>query len=140
MRRPRGFTIVTALILLLVGGGLFWGLTYGGAYWDNVEVKSILGQAANLAYAERNDKAIRDFVFLRLHQKFDVDVLEGGKTTKELSIEAPEESLRVERTTSPQQIDIWFTYSRDVRQPLTGQIKTITFNHHAAQDLSPTKW
>ncbi len=141
MRPQRGFTIVTFLLLAGLAAGIFWVLTYGQAYWDNYEVKQILGQAANLAYQEPLDKKVHDFIYRKLHEKFDVDVQEpGGRMVKELGIDAPEENLRIERTKSPERIDIWFTYSRDVRQPLTNAIKTVTFNHHAEQDLSPTKW
>ncbi len=141
MRRPRGFTIVTFLLLLGLGAGIFWVVTYGNAHWENYEVKSILGQAANLAYQERSDKLVHDFIYRKLHEKFDVDVQQpGGKMAKELLIDAPEENLRIERTKSPEHIDIWFTYSRDVRQPFTGLIRTVTFQHHVEQDLSATKW
>ncbi len=141
MRPQRGFTFVTFLLLLGLGAGIFWVVTYGDAYWENYEVKSILGQAANLAYQEPSDKRVHEFIYRKLHERFDVDVQQpGGRTTKELLLDAPEENLRIERTKSPARIDIWFTYSRDVRQPLTGYIRTVTFNHHADQDLSPTKW
>ena len=141
MRPQRGFTFITFLLFLGLGAGIFWIVTYGGAYMDNFEVKSILSQAANMAYQEQLDEKVHAFVFRKLHEKFDVDVQQpGGKMTRELEIDAPPENLRIERTKSPAHIDIWFTYSRDVRQPLTGAIKTLTFNHHAEQDLSPTKW
>ena len=139
--RPRGFTFVTFLILLAASAGIFWVVTYGPAYWDNYEVKQILAQAANLAYSEPLDKKVHDFIYRRLHEKFDVEVQKpGGKMGKELVIDAPEENLRMERSKTPDRIDIWFTYSRDVRQPLTGVVRTVTFYHHAEQDLSQTKW
>ncbi len=141
MPRPRGFTVVTFLLLLGLGAGIFWALTYGEAYLDNFEVKSILRQAANMAYQEPSDKKLHEFVFRKLHEKFDIEVQEpGGKLGKELLIDAPDENLRIERSKVPARIDLWLTYSRDVRQPLTGQIRTVTFNHHAELDLSPTKW
>lgn len=141
MRPQRGFTVITFLLLLGLGAGIFWALTYGQAYMDNFEVKAILNEAANLAYQEPVDKNVHSFVYRKLHEKFDIEVQQpGGKMGKELLFDAPEENLRIERSKVPARIDLWFFYSRDVRQPFTGTIKTVTFNHHAEQDLSPTKW
>jgi hypothetical protein len=37
-------------------------------------------------------------------------------------------------------VNIWFTYQRKVRLPLVNQERTLTFNDHAEQDLSPVRW
>src|SRR5207253_1597623 len=63
MRRDRGVTFVTVLILLAIAAGFYWIITFGEAYWDNQEVKGVLSQAANMAYKETDDEHIRNFVF-----------------------------------------------------------------------------
>jgi len=54
LKAHRGLTVVTVLIVLAVAGAIFWFLTYGEAYWDNLEVKHLTRTAANMCYQERD--------------------------------------------------------------------------------------
>ena len=49
-RKHRGLTFVTVLLFAAVIAGVVWGITYGEAYWENLEVKRVLKEAANLSY------------------------------------------------------------------------------------------
>lgn len=138
--RRRGLTFVTVLLLLAVGAGVFWLFTYGQAYWENLEVKGVLTQAANLSYTEHDDRRVRQFIERKLHEMFDVDLEEHGHMVKEIMIDYTADDLRIERSQVPAWIHIWFTYTRNVRVPLTGDVKPVTFTDHVELDLSPVKW
>ena len=40
----------------------------------------------------------------------------------------------------PLKADVWLTYNRTVNIPLVGGTRTLQFNEHAEQELSPVKW
>ena len=139
-RQPRGVSFVTVLILLGLGAGVWWVASYGEAYWDNLEVKSAMTQATNIAYHEPDDARVRHFVMDRLHEMFDIEVEERGVRKKVLKINLEPDDLRVERTKVPAYINIWLTYDRPVKLFLTGKERVLTFSLHAQQDLSPVVW
>jgi hypothetical protein len=137
LKPQRGLTFITVLLLLAVAAGIYWVTTFGGAYWENQEVKSALKEAANLCYHEPNDARIRESIVRRLHQMFDAPG-EGGKTT--LKIDFDPGDLRIERTENPKYVNIWLTYSRTVKTPFVEQERSVTFTDHAEQDLREVKW
>jgi hypothetical protein len=138
--KQRGLTIVTVLILLAGIGGVYWIVTYGPAYWDNVDVNHILKQAANMCYREPNDAAVTSWVFIELHRRFDEDVQQNGRVERAMSIDADPQDLRIERSEQPKYVHIWLTYHRNINLPLIGGQRELTFVDHAEQDLSPVKW
>ena len=135
----RGFTFVSFLVLV---GGLAlvgWVVTYGPAYWDNIDVNRTLKEAANMCYREHNDETVRRFVFRELHKKFDTDERDTNGD-QIMVIDVQPEDLRIERVDSPPMVNIWLTYQRTVTIPLLNQQRAVTFYDHADQDLSPVKW
>ena len=140
MRPQRGLTFITVLILLAFAGAVFWLLSFGEAYWEDQEVKGILRQAANVAYNEKSDEGVKDFVFRKLHDLYDEKVEDHGRIVTRLKLDVSRDDLQVERSQLPPRIDIWLTYSRTVNLVLVGQPRTVTFNHHVTQDLSQVKW
>ena len=139
-RKHRGLTFVTVLLFAAVIAGVVWGITYGEAYWENLEVKRVLKEAANLSYRESDDSRIRAYVFRELHHLFDEKVEDHGRVITEMRIDVEESDLRIERTQIPAFVHIWLTYSRDVQVPILKQQRRVTFNEYAEQDLSPVKW
>jgi hypothetical protein len=137
-RRPqRGLTFITVLLLVGVLAGIYWVMTFGSVYWENQEVKGILKEATNFAYHDKNDGSVKVFIMRKLKDRFQV----GGTNDRPvLAIDYDPADLRIERTTAPEFINIWFTYQRTVKQPFTGQERQVVFNDHAEQDLSPVKW
>ncbi len=137
--KARGFTFVSFLIalggILLVG----WLVTYGPAYWDNIDVNRTLKEAANMCYREHNDENVRRFVFRELHKKFDTEERDNNGDFV-MSIDVQPDDLRIERTDSPNWVNIWLTYQRVVTVPVLNQQRAVTFYDHAEQDLSPVKW
>jgi hypothetical protein len=140
LKAPRGITLVTVLIVLAIAAGLFWIVTFGQAYWDNMEVNGILKQAANMCYREHDDGTIRRFIFRRLHELFDEEVEDHGRMVTMMRIEAEPDDLRIERSQVPAYVNIWLTYNRTVKIPIAGGTRTLQFVDHAEQDLSPVKW
>jgi len=140
MRRHRGITFITVLLLLAAAGGVFWLWTYGAAYWDNFEVKHILAQGANMCYRESDDSKVKEWIVNELHGVFDIKVDVRGHTETMLSITLDPEDLRIQRSEIPRKADVWITYSRPVTVPLLGQERVVTFTDHAEADLSPVKW
>lgn len=140
MNKPRGLTFVTVLVVLAVLGGAFWFFTYGGAYWENMEVKAVLREAANMCYQEHNDERIKDHIFRKLHAMFDQQVEDHGRIITVMRIDVDRDDLRLERSKVPEWVHIWLTYNRTVQVPFTGQTRVVQFTDHAEQDLSPVKW
>jgi len=139
--RARGFTFVTFLVLAGVLAGAFWCLTYGAAYIERFEVSSIVREAANLCYREPNDEKIQSFIVIKLNQAFSEEVMDHGRMERVLSFDfSPRDDLRIERSDSPREVNIWLTYRRNVTVPLVGQERQVEFTVHAYQDLSPVKW
>jgi hypothetical protein len=137
LKPHRGLTFITVLLIAALVGGVYWVATFGGAYWDNQEVKADMKEAANLCYHELDNSKIQSFMMRKLHSKFDAQQ-EGGKTAMVIDFDPAD--LRVERTASPKWVHIYLTYSRVVRTPLLGQERNVTFVDHAEADLSDVKW
>jgi hypothetical protein len=136
----RGITLITVLVFVGAIAAVLWFATYGEAYWENFEVKRVLKEAANLSYRQRDDGAVRAFVFNELHHLFDQKIEDRGRLVTEMRIDVEEDDLRIERTQVPAFVHIWLTYSRDVRVPILHQQRRVTFNEYVEQDLSPVKW
>ena len=139
-RSDLGITFITVLLFAGALAAVLVGVTYGEAYWENLEVKRVLKEAANLSYREGDDRRIRDYVFRELHHLFDQKVEDHGRVITEMKIDVDDGDLRIERTQVPAFVHIWLTYSRDVQVPLLHQQRRVTFNEYAEQDLSPVKW
>ena len=139
-RSDLGITFITVLLFAAALAAVLVGVTYGEAYWENLEVKRVLKEAANLSYREADDRRIRDYVFKELHHVFDQKVEDHGRVITEMKIDVDDGDLRIERTQVPSFVHIWLTYSRDVQVPLLHQQRRVTFNEYAEQDLSPVKW
>jgi len=139
-RKHRGLTFITVLLFAAVIAGVVWGITYGEAYWENLEVKRVLKEAANLSYREADDRRIREYVFNQLHHLFDQRVEDHGRVITEMRIDVDDSDLRIERTQIPNMMHIWLSYSRDVEVPVVHQQRRVTFDVYAEQDLSPVKW
>ena len=139
-RSDLGITFITVLLFAAALAAVLVGVTYGEAYWENLEVKRLLKEAANLSYREADDRRIREYVFKELHHVFDQKVEDHGRVITEMKIDVDDGDLRIERTQVPSFVHIWLTYSRDVQVPLLHQQRRVTFNEYAEQDLSPVKW
>ena len=139
-RSDLGITFITVLLFEAALAAVLVGVTYGEAYWENLEVKRVLKEAANLSYRESDDRRIREYVFKELHHVFDQKVEDHGRVITEMKIDVDDGDLRIERTQVPAFVHIWLTYSRDVQVPLLHQQRRVTFNEYAEQDLSPVKW
>lgn len=136
----RGLTIVTVLLMAFAVGLVGFIVSYGPAYWENVAVKGVLREAANLCYQDANDEHVRDFVFRELHRLFDTEERDQSGAPM-MRIDVQRDDLRIERSDAPKKwVNIWLTYSRPVRVPVVNQERIITFVDHAEQDLSPVKW
>jgi hypothetical protein len=140
LKKHRGLTWITTVIVLAVAGAIFWIITYGEAYWDNFEIKHLLSQAANKCYLDKSDDSVRDWTFRKLHEAFDTKVEDHGRIVTVMKIEADKDDLRIERSEVPPVVHIWFTYNRTVSIPLIGGTRTVQFVDHVEQDLSPVKW
>jgi hypothetical protein len=136
----RGLTLVTVLIVVGIAAGALWVIGFGPAYLDNLEVKRVLAEAANMSVHDGDDARVKDFVFQRLHRLFDRQVEDHGRTVTEMRIEVDPDDLRIERTDAPKFVHIWLTYSRDVVVPVVNLERRITFDDYAEQDLSPVVW
>jgi hypothetical protein len=139
-RSDLGITFITVLLFAGALAAVLVAVTYGEAYWENLEVKRVLKEAANLSYRESDDRRIHEFVFKELHHLFDQKVEDHGRVITEMRIDVDDGDLRIERTQVPAFVHIWLTYSRDVQVPLLHQQRRVTFNEYAEQDLSPVKW
>lgn len=139
-RGERGFTFFGFVILLALAGGIYWLVSFGPAYWDNLTVRAILREAGNFAYHETNDEKVRDFVFNKLHETFDENVEERGRIVRQMRFQVERNDLQIERSQIPPRIDLWIAYSREIPLPLVNQRRTLQLSAHASQDLSPVKW
>jgi hypothetical protein len=64
----------------------------------------------------------------------------NGMPAKGYKIEFEPSDIRLERTAAPALIRIDISYSRTIALPIVGGARTLVFNDHAEQDLSPVKW
>ena len=139
--RARGFTFVSFLVLVGILAGIFWCVTYGPAYVERFEVRAIVREAANLCYREKDDEKIRTHIVNQLNNNFTVEVLDHGRTERVLSLDiVPRDDIRIARTETPPEVNIWLSYRRTIAVPFVGQERQMEFTVHAYQDLSPVKW
>jgi len=139
LRRQRGLTFITVLMLVAFAAGVWWMLTFAPVYWENQEVKSMLKEAANLCYHEPSDEQVRIYIIKRLHGMFDLPGAKPGRPAT-MAIDFDPGDLRIERTQSPKHVNIWLTYNRTVKTPVVEQERSVTFADHVEQDLSEVKW
>ena len=66
MRKPRGLTFITVLLVAGAVALIGWIVTYGPAYWDNVAVNRTLKEAANMCYREPDDEKVKTWVLSRV--------------------------------------------------------------------------
>jgi hypothetical protein len=139
--RARGFTFISFLVLLGAIAGILWCVTYGPAYIERYEVHSIVREAANLCYREKNNEVIKNMIMNRLNQSFTEEVMDHGRMERVLKFDfTPQEDLRIERTEIPPAVNIWLTYRRTVSIPFIGQQRQVEFTVSAFQELSQVKW
>ena len=129
-------------VLVLVGvlAAIFWAVTYGPAYVENFEVKSIVRETANYCYREASDEKVKDYFMNRMRLTFSHDVMEHGVMQHVFKFDVDPAELRIDRTEIPPAVNIWFTYRRAVTVPLLGGEREVVFVDHAEQDLTPVKW
>ena len=140
-RAERGLTWVSFLLLVLVVGGAYWAWVFGPAYIDNLAVKRICATGANLAYAERNDATVRTWLYNNIREQFAYEYMQAnGMRAKGYKIEFEPSDVRLERILAPPLIRIDVSYSRTIEMPILGGARTLVFNDHTEQDLSPVKW
>jgi hypothetical protein len=139
-RHHRGITFMGVLLILGIGAGIFWFMTYGEAYWENQEVKAVLSEAANACYKEESDDKIKDLVFRKLHNMFDQQVEDHGHVVTVMKIDCERDDMRIERSKVPAYVHIWLTYNRRVKVPFVGGERVVQFTDHSEADLSPVKW
>ena len=136
--KARGLTFITVLVLLAGAGAIFWIVTYGPAYWDNMEVNRIIRQAANMCYREQRDETVKNFIMIELSRVFPPAA--DQPRDQPLSIDLDPQDVRIERSDTPKVVNVWITYHRTINLPLVGGQRELTFVDHAEQDLSPVKW
>ena len=140
-RSQRGLTWVSFLLLVLVVAAAYWLYVFGPVYLDNAEVKQFCAQAGNLAYTERNDATLRSWLYSHIREQFAYDYVQtNGMPAKGYKIEFEPSDVRLDRTQVPPRIRIDISYSRTIELPIIGGARTLVFNDHAEQDLSPVKW
>lgn len=138
--RPRGVTFVTVLLLLAVAGCAYWIVVFGGAYWDNQEVKAVVRQAGNIAYTQHSDTELRAFIVKKIQDMFEYDYEEFGQRKKGYRVDLQPDDVLIERSQVPPFIRIDVSYSRMIQPPFNQPEKQLYFSIHVEQDLSPVKW
>jgi hypothetical protein len=139
--RARGFTFISFLVIVGIAAGVVWLITYGPAYIERYEVHSIVREAANYCYREKDDEKIKGFIINRVGQSFSEEVMDHGRKEMVLKFDfSPRDDLRIDRTETPPEVNIWLTYRRTVTVPLAGYRREVEFTVHAGQDLTPVKW
>jgi hypothetical protein len=131
---------MTVIIVLAVAAAIFWFITFAEAYWDDLEVRHLVSQSANMSYRERDPVVVKHYIIRKLHELFDEKVEDHGRIITTTKIDFDEDDVRVERSEIPLKVDVWCTYNRTVKIPLAGGTRTLQFVHHAEQDLTPVKW
>ena len=139
-RRERGVTTMGVILLLALGAGLYWLVVFGGAHWDNHELKAVLRQAGNISYQEQNDARVRDFILRRADDLFGYDTEEFGQRKRKLRVEFQPDDLVLERTKIPAAMRIRLNYSRTIQLPIIGGERQMYFALDVEQDLSPVKY
>jgi len=145
MRRPssseRGLTFVTVLMLLALAAAVYWVMTFGNLYWENHELKSVLRQAANIAYQQKDNGRVREWILREFNDNYGYDGEDAsGHHARLLKMEFEENDLRLERVESPPLMRIDFHYVRTITLPIFGGQRRIAFDDHIEQDLSAVKW
>jgi hypothetical protein len=139
MRAQRGFTVVSLLFLLVAAGIVYSIFTFGPAYFDNLQVGTMLHEAANMCMHQTDDK-VREFIDRKMNDRFDTGTFDERGNKVLTADYDPNQDVRIERTETPRSVDIWVNYQRHVPLPLIGGERVLTFNQHIEEDLSPVKW
>jgi hypothetical protein len=122
-RRPRGMTFVSFLFLVAALSGVWWVISFGPVYWDNVSIKGDLHESANYAMKEPEDR-VRAFILKKLAAYPNLTV-----TPEDVRIDMEHGKY----------ITIDLTYARTVK-PLFVDERTVMFSRRVEQDLTPVKW
>lgn len=124
MDRRRGFSFVSFLFLVAALAGIWWVISFGPAYWDNISIKGHVHEAANQAMRANEDQ-VRAFILKKL------------AAYPNLSVQP--DDVRIDLQPG-QQIAIDLTYSRAVKPLFASEERSVIFTRHVEQDLKPVKW
>jgi hypothetical protein len=125
MRRlRRGFSFVSFLFLVAALAAVWWVVSFGGAYWDNVSIKGHVHEAANMAMRASEDQ-VRSFLIRKL------------STYENLAVQP--DDVRIDLQPG-QRIVIDLTYARSVKPLFASEERSLIFTRHVEQDLKPIKW
>ena len=119
-------SIVTFFFLVGLLAGIWWLISFGPAYWDNVGIKGDVYEAANMCMKEGDDEVVRKWLLYRLQS-----------TYKDLNV-TPDD-VHIDRQPHIS-VAIDLSYRRMVKPLLVSDERTIVFNRHVDQDLRPVKW
>jgi len=138
--RERGVNFVSLALLLAVAAGFYWIIVFGGVHWENHELKSVIGQACNIAYQETADERVRQFIVKRADEMFGYDYEEFGMRKHGSKIAFEPDDLILERSKVPPEMRIQLSYTRMVKLPIFGGERQLAFHIDVKQDLSPVKY
>ena len=138
--RERGVNFVGVAILLAFAAGFYWIVVFGGVHWEHHELKAVIGQACNIAYQERDDRRVRDFIVQRTDEMFGYDYEEFGMRKRGNKVGFEPDDLILERSQIPPEMRIRLSYTRRVKLPIIGGERVLAFYIDVKQDLSPVKY
>ncbi|WNG36569.1 hypothetical protein F0U60_24865 [Archangium minus] len=137
MRHPSGKVSFGGLLLLaLLVGGVYLGVTFIPFYVDNMDVKEAVAAAHNRAAQGAPDSTLRNTIIERTSQmgshwevdQFDNDVLKPG-------LGLTDEQILIERSGVTGSVRIEVNYERQVRLKPTDHVHTLRF--HVVKDGIP---
>jgi hypothetical protein len=134
MRKPSGkINPVSVLLLLAVGGGVYWAVLFGPVYFDNLDVREAV-DAAFSRYHIEGEKRARQYLLDRLNTRtpegtighhFEVD--DDGVERELPGLDVPEEDVSFDYDERTSELTVRVEYDRVVVLKPTRKRRTVHF-------------
>jgi hypothetical protein len=143
-RLPRGgVSWVSALLIVLVVGGGYLGLTYAPVYWLHTEVKQTVRRFMNEAVKNRNDAALVDRMLHKL-RTLDTQEVPGDDerpvSVPTIDVEAKDVTWERDTSSTPPTLHVYFEYTRTVQYPFLRRSTEQTLTVDLTEDMTVPDW
>jgi hypothetical protein len=130
---------VSLLLIAGIAAGAYFGLMYGPAYFEQIEVKQMLREQANTA-SRVPDEALKANILNKAKQIGSHTEIQNGQEMNIPGIVLLDDDVYITRDDTTQMIIIQVSYAKRLDYPFTKKQKEIRFSPSVKESFAPVRW
>lgn len=141
-RSPESGRISFVSMLLLTGlvAGGYLAIVYVPLYVDNYQLKRVMQEAANLAWKQPDDDALRKLILSKSANVGARWVVEEGRDKKIPGFGLLADNIFVTRDEATKTVIVQINYEREIILPIFARKQTLSFNPYVQVSTAEVKW